>query len=102
MTDTPKPSIMSLVFGASPWTSIIGYLTSALVVIDEMVKAGGLPQDAGGWKQMAVGVGIALFGRLTKQSNVTNASIPVAARPVPEIVPLLPAAPPLESHDHAG
>jgi hypothetical protein len=95
--EAPKPSLMSLLFGASPWTSIIGYVTSALVVVDEMVKAGGLPQDAGGWKQMGVGVAIAMFGRLTKQSNVTNASTPVAARAVPEAAALLPAPPPQES-----
>jgi hypothetical protein len=98
MTETAvKPTIMSLIFGASPLTSIIGYVTSAMVIVDEVVKEGGLPQDAGGWKQMAVAVGIAMFGRLTKQSNVTNASQPVAARAVPEAAPLLPAPPPQES-----
>lgn len=73
---------MSLL-GSSPVTSIIGYLTIALTVAQQVFAEQGMPQDTGGWIRLAGGIIVGLGLRFSKDHNVSSAPIPTAtAEPV--------------------
>jgi hypothetical protein len=51
-------------FGSSPLTSIIGYVASALITIDELTSAGET-----NWFRITLAVAIAILGRVQKDSD---------------------------------
>jgi len=69
--------MMNVIFekalGASWGTSLVGYGVAALTEIDLYLKAGStIPQTPHEWMQAIVGVLIAVFGRISRQSNVSS------------------------------
>ena len=86
-------AILEKLFGTSPAPTIIGYLTGFMIVLKEAIDSQGTPHDLSGWLFMGVGVAIAVLGRVTKQTNVTNAADPLPkAATVQSILPPPPAA----------
>jgi hypothetical protein len=69
--------MLDTLIGPSPIPTLIGYLTGALLIAQEIIKDQGLPQDLTGWLSLVMAVGIALLGRSAKQVNVTNSPNPV-------------------------
>jgi hypothetical protein len=77
--------MMDAILGKSWIPSVLGYLMAALTFIQSYLQSGTpFPQDGQGWTQFLFGIGLAVFGRTTKQFNVSNAATPVAGRPVDE------------------
>ena len=70
---------MDKIFGSSVVTSLLGYLAGALVIINEMVTAGGWPETRDGWMKFGFGVLVALLGRNSKDENVSNAPAPATS-----------------------
>ena len=68
-------------FGASWFTSLIGYLVMAggiAELVQEALTTQGVPTNMTGWVTLIGGIGI----RATKQANVTNAPHPLAVAQV--------------------
>jgi hypothetical protein len=65
-------------FGASWGPSVLGYLIAILAEVDVYMKNDGLPTNTQGWIQATMGIAAGVFGRITKQSNVSNAPKPLA------------------------
>lgn len=68
--------------GSSPVTSIMGYLVIVATVVQTVITEEGIPHDVAGWLNFGgkIAVGIAL--RFSKDSNVSNAPVPVDAQKV--------------------
>ena len=64
---------MGTILGSNPLPSILGYIIGALTAAEELIRSNGLPADMYGWFQLLLAVGFGVFGRTTKQVNVTNA-----------------------------
>lgn len=73
------------ILGASWAPSLIGYALGILAEVKVYVDNQGVPTDFNGWLIAAMGILVAIGGRITKQSNVTNASTPIPARPIVEV-----------------
>lgn len=52
------------ILGESPWTSIVGYVTAGLMVLENLLKTGETS-----WVKIAVAVCIAVFGRIAADAN---------------------------------
>ncbi len=76
-------AIFDKVFGASWGPSMLGYLTAFIVELDVFAQHDGLPDTFHGWAMAFIGILAGVFGRMTKQNNVTNAKAPGDAKPVP-------------------
>ncbi len=76
-------AMIEKLLGASWGTSALGYAIALLTELDVFTKNEGFPTTLHGWIQMGMGVLAALFGRMTKQYNVSNAKTPGDAKPVP-------------------
>lgn len=64
---------MEKLFGASWVPSLLGYLIGGLTELDLFFKNGGAwPSNRAEWFQFAIGIGTALFGRFTRQTNVSS------------------------------
>ncbi len=88
-------------FGASWGVTLLGYAIAFLTELDLVVSAGGMPTTWAEWRQAIIGVLVALFGRFTKQANITNAQRPVESQKVPADAPAAtdvktPPIPPVE------
>jgi hypothetical protein len=65
--------MMTKLFGASWGTTLIGYILAILTELDLFMKTGGeFPSDLHGWIQFLAGIGMAIYGRITRQTNVTS------------------------------
>lgn len=69
-------------FGASWRTSLTGYLLAIIGVTQEVIADQGFPQDALGWVRTIGYLLVGVAGRLAKDSNVSNAPVPDAPKPV--------------------
>ena len=66
-------TVLEKTLGASWGTSLIGYGVAALTEVDLYLKAGStVPQTPHEWVQAIVGILIAVFGRISRQSNVSS------------------------------
>jgi hypothetical protein len=66
-------AILEKALGASWGTSLIGYGVAALTEVDLYLKTGSTaPQTPHEWMQAIVGIMIAIFGRISRQSNVSS------------------------------
>lgn len=74
--------MLEKLFGASWRTSLTLYVVAIIGVVQEVIKANGFPQDALGWMTIVGSVLVGLAGRLAKDSNVSNAPVPDAPKPV--------------------
>ena len=64
---------MTQLLGASWLTSLLGYAIGLLIEIDLYLKSGSpLPHTASEWIQFVIAIGIAVYGRITRQANVTS------------------------------
>jgi len=70
-------SAMQTLLGSSPIPTILGYAAGGLLDARVIIESGGLPTTFGGWSTLAIGVLIAGLGRSAKQTNVTNAPVPL-------------------------
>ena len=70
--------------GTSWKTSLMGYILSALAVVQEMLSSGQVfPTTVKGWITYVAAVVIAVMGRMAKDADVSNAPKPNAtAAPV--------------------
>lgn len=82
MSMTGINAFLFKIFGASWFTSLIGYIVMAgggALLVQDAIAEQGVPTDGKSW--LAFVIGLAL--RFTKQSNVSNAQKPMAvAQPV--------------------
>ena len=64
---------MTQLLGASWLTSLLGYAIGLLIEIDLYLKSGSpLPHTASEWIQFVIAIGTAVYGRITRQANVTS------------------------------
>jgi hypothetical protein len=68
--------MLDKIFGASWGTSLLGYSMAVLIEADTFVKAGGFPDTAEGRLTAILGIMVGVFGRVTKQSNVSHSERP--------------------------
>ncbi len=65
------------ILGNSPATTLLGLAAGGLLDARVLIENGGLPTTFGGWSTLVIGVLIAGLGRASKQTNVTNAPVPL-------------------------
>lgn len=69
----PAPKLTRTIFGASWGTSLTGYVLATLTYVDVYLKSGQLlPTDPQGWTEFLIGLGLAVLGRSTRQTNVSS------------------------------
>jgi hypothetical protein len=71
------------ILGSSPVPTLLGYAAGGLLDARVIIESGGVPTTFGGWSTLVIGVLIAALGRSAKQTNVSNAPVPVAPATVP-------------------
>lgn len=64
---------MNKIFGTSWKTSLFGYISAAAVVIYPLMQKEGFNIEKD-WKSLAVAAGLAIWGRIQKDSNGIKAS----------------------------
>jgi hypothetical protein len=70
-------------FGASWKTTLAGFFVAAALYVQEALMAGTVfPKDAHGWMMFAISAGIAIWGRMQKDMNISNAPKPAIAAAV--------------------
>ena len=78
---------MNTLLGTSWRTTLMAYLVAAVLYVQEAVNGHtALPHDAHGWITLIMSAGIAIWGRVSKDANVSNAPNPADAAPVPPTV----------------
>ena len=78
---------MTTLLGTSWKTTLMGYVVAAVLYVQEAVNAGTvLPHDAHGWTTLVISAAIAIWGKVQKDYNVSNAPAPANASPVPSTV----------------
>jgi len=70
-------SAMQTLLGSSPIPTLLGYAAGGLLDARVIIESGGVPTTFGGWSTLVIGVLIAALGRSAKQTNVTNAPVPL-------------------------
>jgi len=65
------------ILGNSPVTTLLGFAAGGLLDARVIIETGGMPSTFGGWSTLVIGVLIAALGRASKQTNVTNAPVPL-------------------------
>lgn len=68
--------------GSSPITSIMGYLAIVLTVAQQVFVEQGMPHDTADWLKLAGGIIAGVGLRFAKDSNISNAPVPVDAQKV--------------------
>jgi hypothetical protein len=67
-------------FGASWKTTLAGFFVATALYAQEALTAGTvLPKDTHGWMMFVISAGIAIWGRMQKDMNVSNAPKPAIA-----------------------
>jgi len=59
---------MNAIFGASWRTSLIGYVSAAVIAILPMLQSGESPR----WRDLLIAVMVAVAGRIVKDANVSG------------------------------
>jgi hypothetical protein len=66
-------TILVTLFGVSWQPTVLGYLMAILTELDLYFKTGAtLPTTFHEWLQFVLGIVFALYGKVTKQANVTH------------------------------
>jgi len=66
---------VNAIFGASWRTSLIGYVSAALIAVMPMIQNG----DGPNWKELLIAAVVAVAGRIVKDANVSGTTDKKAA-----------------------
>jgi glycerol uptake facilitator-like aquaporin len=77
---TAISNVMISIFGASWKTSLMGLVAGIAIYFSQVGFT--FPADAAGWKASVVAAFVFAWGRMQKDTNVSNSPVPVAAQAV--------------------